>query len=87
MNRQQMLEMMGISQQDFSDFVTKFLQFRGSLNPAQLSILDRALPTVSEIAQSFGPNCSVGDVEAVLQIAPAAAGIACTCWMGVRSGN
>jgi|HubBroStandDraft_1064217.scaffolds.fasta_scaffold209065_2 hypothetical protein len=87
MTQEQMLADMGISQQDFSDFVTKFLQFRGSLNPAQLSLLDRALPTVSEIAQSFGPDCTAADVEAVLQFAPPAAGIACTCWMGVWSKN
>ncbi|MFZ0395208.1 MAG: hypothetical protein WCF17_00965 [Terracidiphilus sp.] len=87
MNREQMLNTIGISGSDFEDFINKYLAFRGSLNPAQISILDRGMPTISEIAQSFGPGCTVADVEAMLQTVPAASGITCVCWMGVHSGN
>ncbi|MGD0892641.1 MAG: hypothetical protein ABR923_14010 [Terracidiphilus sp.] len=87
MNQEQMLNAMGISEQDFLDFVTKFLEFRSSLAPAQLSLLERALPTISQIAQSFGPDCTVADVEVLLQIAPATNGISCICWMGINPPN
>jgi len=85
MTREQMLSSMGISSHDFQDYIKKFLAFRGSLNSSQISVLDRAMPTAGEIAQSFGPNCSPQDVEALLQVVPPTAGVACICWMGVHA--
>jgi hypothetical protein len=87
MTQEQMLEAMGISQQDFSDFVTKFEQFRTSLNPAQQGLLDAALPTTSAIAASFGPNCTVADVESLLQLAPTNKVNSYICWMACRPTN
>ena len=87
MNQEQMLAAMGISQQDFSDFVTKFAQFRASLNPAQQAVLDAALPTTSAIAASFGPNCSVTDVEALFNLSPNNKVTAFICWMACRPTN
>jgi hypothetical protein len=87
MTQEQMLAAMGISQQDFTDFVTKFEQFRNSLNPAQQALLDSALPSTSQIAQSFGPNCSVEDVEALCQLAPTNKVSCFVCWMTCRPTN
>lgn len=87
MNQEQMLAAMGVSQQDFTDFVIKFEQFRDSLNPAQQALLDSALPSTSAIAASFGPNCTVADVELLLQIAPSNKVTSYVCWMACRPQN
>lgn len=80
MTREEMLSKLGISDQDFRDFLTKLATFRSSLNPAQLALYHRALPTVDQVAQAFGPDASIQDVENLFAEAPPMNGICCIFW-------
>jgi hypothetical protein len=72
---------MGISDRDFSDLVNKLATFRNSLNDAQKSLFDNALPTAQDVAQGFGPDCSLSDIQSLLGTAPATQGITCVGWV------
>jgi hypothetical protein len=82
MTREQMLALLGIADADFRDFLTKLAAFRGSLNNDQLAFFHRSLPTVEQVAQAFGPDCSVSDVEQLFTEAPPMNGICCLGWEG-----
>jgi len=80
MTREEMLSQMGLSDQDFRDFLTKVAAFRGSLNPQQLAFYNRTMPTVAEVAQAFGPDASTQDIENLFAEAPPINGVACIFW-------
>lgn len=82
MTREQMLAQLGISDPDFRDFLTKLAVFRDSLNADQLAFFHRSLPTIQQVAQAFGPDCSIQDVEQLFGEAPPINGICCLGWMG-----
>jgi len=88
MTREQMLSKMGISDQDFRDFLTKLAAFRNSLNPAQLAFFHRSMPTVDQVAQAFGSDASIQDVNNLFAEAPPMDGICCIFWgWGSEGGN
>jgi hypothetical protein len=80
MTREEMLSKMGIGDADFRDFLTKLSAFRNSLNPAQQKFFDGSKPTVDQVAKSFGPGATAGDVEKLFAEAPPQNGIICTEW-------
>ncbi len=80
MTREEMLSEIGLSDGDFRDFLTKVAAFRSSLNPQQLAFYNRSMPTVAEVAQAFGPDVSIQDVENLFAEAPPINGIACIFW-------
>lgn len=86
MTRDEMLSQMGLSDQDFRDFLAKAAAFRDSLNPAQQAFYQRAMPTVAQVAQAFGPNTTPTDVENLFAEAPPVNGIACIFW-GYGAGH
>ena len=76
MTREEMLQQMGISDQDFTDYLSKVAAFRDSLNPQQLQLFNRSRMSFDQVAQAFGPAASIPDVEALLGQAPSVDGIA-----------
>lgn len=80
MTREEMLAKLGISDEDFRDFLRKLEAFRRSLNPAQLEFFHRNLPTAIQVAEAFGPTATVEEVEALFVEAPPVAGVVCFLW-------
>ncbi len=82
MTREEMLEKLGIGDADFRDYLNKVSAFRNSLNPNQLALFHRTLPSVSQVAAAFGPDATESDVESLCAEAPPLHGIACIGWIG-----
>jgi hypothetical protein len=83
MNRQEMLQQMGLSEEDFADLVNKTTSFRNSLNPAQRAVFDKALPTAQNLASAF--SSTPADVQAHLGDAALPEGIMCVVWTRSKS--
>jgi hypothetical protein len=66
MTKQEFLEGLGLSSEEFRDLMQKFGDFVESLNEAQQGVVRRSMPTVAETSRSFGPKMTPKDLERVL---------------------
>lgn len=56
MDREALLKSLGLTGDELQDLVQKFLTFQRELNPAQLSVVLRSLPTLERARASLGPT-------------------------------
>jgi hypothetical protein len=56
MDREEMLKQMGVTNEEFKDFLRKYHHFVKTLDAAQLDLLNRSLPTMREAITAFGPD-------------------------------
>ncbi len=56
MDREALLQSLGLTNDELQDFLRKFANFQRELNPAQLKVLVRSLPTIDEARKSLGPT-------------------------------
>ncbi len=56
MDREALLKSLGLTNDELKDFLRKFADFQRELNPAQLKVLVRSLPTIDEARKSLGPT-------------------------------
>ncbi len=56
MDREALLKSLGLTNDELQDFLRKFADFQRELNPAQLKVLVRSLPTIDEARKSLGPT-------------------------------
>ena len=56
MDRDALLKSLGLNEKELQDFLRKFANFQRELNPAQLAVLLRSLPTLDQARRSLGPN-------------------------------
>jgi hypothetical protein len=67
MTREEMLNRMGLTSEEFKDLMLKLAQLRASLNDRQRAVLDRSLPTHSTAAKTFGADVTAGDLQKLLK--------------------
>jgi hypothetical protein len=86
MNREQMLEKMGLSDEEFRGYLTKSKAFVDSLSPAQLKFhLDSKGPgmSVDKAAAAFGPEVTADHINDLFAEAPPVHGVlftnSCCC--------
>jgi hypothetical protein len=77
MTRQQMLDLMGITDEDFRDYLRKYCSFLNSLEPRQREFhYDHAgRSTVEEVAKSLGPDVTAKDIEHLFAECPPVRGV------------
>lgn len=56
MDREALLKSLGLTSDELQDLVRKFVVFQRELNPAQLSVVLRSLPTLERARASLGPT-------------------------------
>ncbi len=56
MDREALLEHLGLTSDELTDFLHKFVNFERELNPAQLKVLLRSLPNLEQARKSLGPT-------------------------------
>ena len=56
MDSEALLKSLGLSEKELQDFLRKFANFQRDLNPAQLTLLLRSLPTLDQARRSLGPS-------------------------------
>ena len=56
MDREALLKSLGLTNDELQDFLRKFAAFQRELNPAQLRVLVRSLPTIEQARKSLGPT-------------------------------
>jgi hypothetical protein len=76
MNHDEMLRKLGLNDVQFRDLLAKLNKLMLSLDTKQRDVVTSSLPTLSEAARSFGPGVSESDLEAFLEEAWPADGIA-----------
>jgi hypothetical protein len=67
MTREEMLNRMGLTSEEFKDLMLKLAQLRAALNDRQRAVLDRSLPTHSTAAKTFGADVTAGDLQKLLK--------------------
>ena len=77
MNRQEMLNRLGIKDQEFRDYLRKLCYFLNSLDAAQREFFYKhaGTKTVEELAKSFGPHVTTTDIEELLSECPPVNGV------------
>jgi hypothetical protein len=65
MTRDEMLQKMGLSDQDHKELLVKFAAFHASLKPSQQEVLMRSMLPLDQAAKSFGPNVTVEHLQAI----------------------
>ena len=56
MDSEALLKSLGLTSDELHDFLRKFGAFQRELNPAQLQVLTRSLPSVEQARKSLGPT-------------------------------
>ena len=56
MDREALLQSLGLTSDELQDLVRKFVLFQRELNPVQLSVVLRSLPTLERARASLGPT-------------------------------
>lgn len=56
MNRDALLKSLGLTEEEFQDLLRKFANFQRELNPDQLKVLLRSLPSLEQARRSLCPN-------------------------------
>ena len=56
MDRESLLKNLGLSEDELTDFLKKFVNFERLLNAAQLKVLVRSLPNLEQARKSFCPK-------------------------------
>lgn len=67
MTRQEFLDRLGLSSEEFRDLMQKFVYFLESLNEAQRDAVRRSMPTIAEAASSLGPNVTPEQLGEILR--------------------
>jgi hypothetical protein len=60
---QQILNAIGLSEDDTADLIRKHQAYLDSLNPAQRAVVARAMPSWDEAAAAVGPGCTADDLN------------------------
>ena len=66
MTRQEMLDQMGLTQEELKDLLVKVTKLRADLTEPQRAVFDRSLPTHAAAAETFGPNVTAGNLQELL---------------------
>lgn len=84
MTREQMLNKLGTTDEDFRDYLRKHSSFLNSLEPRQREFHHNHVGKmkVEEIAKSFGPDVTVKDIEDLFEECPAMHGTFFTACCG-----
>jgi hypothetical protein len=77
MTRREMLEKLGLTEEEYADLMKKTLGFCKSLNEAQKRVVKSSLPSLEEAARSFGPDVSVEDFKGFVGHEIIACGVGC----------
>ncbi len=77
MTRQEMLNRLGVKDEEFRDYLRKLCHFLKSLDAAQREFHYKhsATKTVEQMAKSFGPDVTTKDVEELFSECPPVRGI------------
>lgn len=77
MTREQMLDKLGTTDEDFRDYLRKFNLFLNSLEPRQREFHHSHVGkmTVEELAKAFGPDVTVRDIELLFAECPPTHGV------------
>jgi hypothetical protein len=77
MTREQMLNKLGTTDDDFRDYLRKFNSFLNSLKPMQREFHHNHVGkmTVKELAKSFGPDVTEEDIELLFEECPPVQGV------------
>ncbi|MGD0648148.1 MAG: hypothetical protein ABR971_09160 [Acidobacteriaceae bacterium] len=67
MTRQEFLDEVGLSSEEFRDLIQKFVYFLEPLNEAQRDAIHRSLPTITEAARSMGPKVTPDRLGEILK--------------------
>jgi hypothetical protein len=67
MDRDEMLEKLGVSYEEFRDLLAKLSRLYASLNHRQQVVVRCSMPTLVEAAATFGPDVSAADLERFLE--------------------
>lgn len=60
---QQILNKMGLSDEDASDLIRKHQAYLDSLTPAQRAVVAKAMPSWDEAAAAVGSGCTADDLN------------------------
>jgi len=60
---QQILNKIGLSDEDTRDLIRKHQAYLDSLNPAQRTVVAKAMPSWDEAASAVGPDCTADDLS------------------------
>lgn len=60
---QQILNTIGLSEEDTSDLIQKHQAYLDSLNPAQRAVVAKAMPSWNEAASAVGSGCTAEDLN------------------------
>ncbi len=66
MRKQEFLDRLGLSSEEFRDLIQKFVYFLEPLNEAQKDAVRRSMPTIAEAARSLGPNVTPEQLGEIL---------------------
>jgi hypothetical protein len=66
MTREEMLEQMKLTHEEFKDLLLKLALLRFSLNESQRAVFDRSLPSPSVAAGTFGADVTAGHLQELL---------------------
>ena len=66
MTKQEFLDRLGLSSEEFRDLMQKFVYFLEPLNEAQRDAVRRSMPTIAEAARSSGPNVTPEQLGEIL---------------------
>jgi hypothetical protein len=78
MNRTEMLNKMGIGDDDFRDYLKKSSDYLATLNEAQMKFHTNSKPptaTIAQAAASLGPDVTAEDIQQLFAEAPPIEGI------------
>ena len=75
MNRKEMLQRLGLSEQEHTDLLAKFAVFHNSLNENQKRVVRNSMPTTKQASKSFGPGVTSQHIQSFNSEASAAVGL------------
>ena len=81
MNRQEMLEKMHLTPEQFTGLLEQFLQFYNLLDQDQQRVMQRSMLPLERAARTFGPGVTPGDIEKLVLEHGGVAGL-CECTAG-----
>jgi hypothetical protein len=63
MTRKEMLQALGVTDNELKDLLKKFRAFLKRLDPAQQKVVKRSLPTLAEAVKAFDKNATEAEVR------------------------
>ena len=66
MTKEEFLEELGLTSEEFRGLMEQFRLFLAPLNEAQRKVVIRSMTTIADVASSFDPELSIGELNTIL---------------------